>query len=219
LSKEQKEAFKTMKNAFVADLKKADQEGVKISAVNAADKVNKLRQILCGTVMGPDGEYVTLPHGPRTQVLIETIELASAKVLVIVPFKGIIRDLETELTKKGYSVGVLNGDVSITERSNIITAFKTRSDPHVLLCHPRVMAHGLNLVEADTTIFYGPIFSNDEYQQVIERFNRMGQVNPMTIYRIGAHPIEWEIYKTLDERGKMQDTVLNMYRDMLAMET
>ena len=60
------------------------------------------------------------------------------------------------------------------------------------------MAHGLNLTEADTTIFYAPIYSHDQYAQVIERFNRTGQTRKMTVVRIAAHSFEWDIYALLD---------------------
>lgn len=185
-----------------------------ITAVNAADKINKLRQILCGAIKDPaTDEYINLPHGPRTEVLLETIQNASAKVLVIVPFKGIINSLVKEV-EKHYSVAVLNGDVSPKMRDKIILDFKRTPDPHVLLCHPKVMAHGLNLTEADTLIFYAPIYSNDEFQQVTERFNRAGQTRKMTITRIAAHPVEWEIYKMVDNKKLTQDNILSLYKSI-----
>jgi len=209
LSKEQRAAFDEMRNVMQTEAKET-----KITAVNAADKVNKLRQILCGSVKDPQSDtYLTIPHGPRTDVLMESIEEASAKVLVVVPFKGIIQALEKEIAKK-FSVAVLNGDVSPKARDAIILDFKTQADPHVLLCHPKVMAHGLNLTEADTLIFYAPIYSNDEAQQVTERFNRAGQTRKMTVVRIAAHPLEWEIYKLLDTRRVSQESILSLYRSI-----
>ena len=70
-----------------------------------------------------------------------------------------------------------------------------------------VMAHGLNLTEADTLIFYAPIYSNDEFQQVADRFNRAGQTRKMTIVRIGAHPLEWDIYRQLDGKATTQNSI------------
>ena len=204
---EQNDAFQRMKTWMQAEASKTQ-----ITAVNAADKINKLRQILCGVVKDTaTGSYLPLQHQGRVKVLLEAIQSASAKVLVIVPFKGIINTLEQELASH-YSVAVLNGDVSPSVRNKIITNFKTQSDPHVLLCHPKVMAHGLNLTEADTLIFYAPIYSNDEFQQVTERFNRAGQTRKMTIIRIGAHPIEWAIYKMVDNKAINQDNILNLYK-------
>lgn len=207
MTPEQRKAFDGMRTLMQAEAKEAQ-----ITAVNAADKINKIRQILCGSVKDPaTGEYLHIPHQARTDVLLECIEQAAAKVLVVVPFKGIIAELEKELSKH-YSVGVLNGDVSPKRRDQIIKDFKTGADPHILLCHPKVMAHGLNLTEADTLIFYAPIYSNDEYQQVTERFNRTGQKRKMTIVRIAAHPVEWEIYKIVDSKKLTQDNILALYR-------
>ena len=190
--------------------------GAKITAANAADQINKMRQVLCGALKDPaTGIYYPIPHEPRLRALKETIEQATAKVLVVVPFKGIIRLLEQELTKEGYTCAVVNGDVPMAKRSAIFTAFKTQKDPHVLLCHPAVMAHGLNLTEADMLIFYAPIYSNDEVEQVNERFNRAGQKNKMTIVRIGAHPLEWAIYKLTDVRKAAQNNILELYNEAM----
>lgn len=209
MTSEQRAAFEEMRSMMVAEAK--DHE---ITAVNAADKINKLRQILCGSIKDPGtDQYVTLAHDKRTQVLMDAIGEASAKVLVVVPFKGIIRSLEKEISKH-YSVGVLNGDISPKARDKIILDFKKTPDPHVLLCHPKVMAHGLNLTEADTLIFYAPIYSNDEFQQVTERFNRTGQTRKMTIVRIAAHPIEWRIYDVVDNKKLTQDNILNLYKSV-----
>lgn len=210
LSPEQRSMYQQMKSDMQTEAKTQQ-----ITAVNAADKIGKMRQILCGAIKDPlTGDYIDIPHGPRTEVLLECIEQADAKVIVIVPFKGIIRSLEKELSAT-YSVGVLNGDVSAKRRDQIIADFKHTPDPRILLCHPKVMAHGLNLTEADVLIFYAPISSNDEYLQVIERFNRTGQTRKMTVVKIAAHPLEWEVYKMVEGRKVTQEGILDLYKNML----
>lgn len=206
LSTDQEKSFAAMKLAM-----KTAAKTTVITAVNAADQINKLRQLLCGAIKDPvSGDYITIPHAPRTQVLLDAIEQASAKVIVVVPFKGIIQSLVEEVSKH-HSVAILNGDVAPKARDKIIRAFKETPDPRVLLCHPKVMAHGLNLTEADMLIFYAPIYSNDEFQQVTERFNRAGQTRKMTIIRIGAHPMEWAIYSMVDGKKVTQDNILSLY--------
>ena len=214
MSVEQTQAFKRMKNYMQAEFSK----GVEITAVNAADRIIKLRQILCGCIKNPEtDEYITIDHKPRFQVLLEVIESAKAKVIILVPFKGIIRDLDKELRAKHYTVGVINGDVALNARKQIFTAFKTETDPHIILAHPKVMAHGLNLTEADLLVTYAPISGNEDYSQAIERFNRAGQKNKMTIARIAAHPMEWDIYKALDADGFTQQTIMSLYRKVIQM--
>ena len=208
LTRDQVLAYEEMKEEMEMELR-----GVTITAVHAADKILKLRQVLAGCVRDKEtGEYVSIPHQPRVNTLMEAIAHATAKVVVIVPFKGILKELAIQVGKT-YSVGVLNGDVSAGQRKEILYNFKNTLDPHVLLCHPKVMSHGLNLTEADTTIFYAPIHSNSQCQQVIERFDRAGQKNKMTIVRIGAHPLEWEIYKQTDVATSTQMSILDLYKN------
>lgn len=208
LTGEQTKAFNQMRKAMASELKSGT-----LTAVHAADKINKMRQILCGSVKTADGEYADLAHGPRTDTLIQSIEEAAAKVLVICPFKGILPSLKDAVSKVA-SCEVLNGDVSPRARDDIVLRFKTEKDPHVLLCHPKVMSHGLNFTEADTLIFYAPIYSNDEFQQVVERFNRAGQTRKMTVVRMGAHPIEWKIYDMVDKRNFTQNSILDLYKSI-----
>jgi SNF2 family DNA or RNA helicase len=218
LTPSQKTAFATMKALMAADVNNKE-----ITAVNAADKIGKLRQILCGVIKEPDtNNYMAFDYEPRMQVLRDAIESASAKVIVVCPFKGVLRDISYRLAnppkgERAYSVGMMNGDVSVPKRNKIIQAFKHEQYPEVLCVHPKVASHGLNLTEADTLIFYAPIYSNDDFEQVMERFNRKGQTRKMTIVRIAAHSLEWDIYAVIDQRRMTQETVLNLYHRVLRM--
>lgn len=208
LSKEQLKAYSQMRNEMILEW-----AGGQIDAVNAADRISKLRQIALGAVKIPGTEdYTIIDHKPRLKVLLEEIDRAQAKVIVIVPFKGIIKALAEEVGKH-HSVEVINGDVSKTRRDAIFTRFKMDVDPRVLLCHPQVMSHGLNLTEADTTIFYGPIFSNNLASQVIERFNRPGQRNSMTILQMGATTLEWDIFRLVAGQSANQNSMLDLFRN------
>jgi SNF2 family DNA or RNA helicase len=213
MSKDQKKAYERMRIDLVAEA----STGVKITAVNAADKINRLRQILCGAVKISEGKYAPLDHAPRLKVLLECIAEAAAKVLVIIPFKGILRVLEPEVSKH-YTCAILNGDVSKNNRDKIITAFRNDTDPHILLCHPDVMAHGLTLTEADMVIFYAPIYSNDSFQQVTERINRPGQTRKMTIIRMMCEGtrLENDIYAALDKKQEGQNTILDLYERIVS---
>jgi hypothetical protein len=217
LTDEQKKYYAKIKNEMQATI-----GGRPITAVNAGDAINKLRQVLLGCIKDPGSDnYLDVDHKPRFKVLVEAIESAEAKAIVVVPFKGIMytlgRDID-ELNRHGdrkanpLTYAIVNGDVTSKRRVGIFKDFKTTSNPHVLLCHSEVMAHGLNLTEADVVIFYGPIYSNDQYMQVIERINRSGQTRKMSQIRIGCHPLDWAIYKTLDARTTEQNALLDLYQ-------
>lgn len=217
LSPEQEKAYTQMKNYLVAEA-----ASTKITAVNAADKIGKLRQILCGAVKQPDSDtYVILPHEPRLKVLLEAIEQAAAKVLVIVPFKGIVHELKREVQEyhdkqgDGKRCEVVNGDVSLNERNRIFQAFRDDPNLNELICHPQVMSHGLNMTQADMLIFYAPIYSNDQSMQVMDRINRPGQTRHMTILRIAANSLERTIYAMVEGKRESQESILALYRKEL----
>jgi len=210
LTDAQRKAFKEMKEVMQAEAKTT-----MITAVNAADKINKLRQILCGVIKDPiTGEYIVIDHQPRAEALAEIIEQASAKVYVMVPFKGIVYALKKYLSKR-WSVEIVNGDVPRKKRDDIFTRFSEEKDPKVLLCHPKVMAHGLDFTVADVCVLYAPIYSNDEFEQGIERMNRAGQKLPMTIAKIGAHPLDWQIYNMLNARRTTQENILKLFNEVI----
>ena len=219
LSDEQKATYQQMKAHLVA---MAMQE--QITAANAADKISKLRQILCGAVKQTStGMYLVLDHKPRLKVLLETIEEASAKVLIIVPFKGIVPVLRAEINawhmhrKDGRRSEVVNGDVSMTQRNRIFQEFRDDHSLTELVCHPKVMAHGLNMTQADLVVFYAPISSNEESLQVMDRINRPGQVRKMTIVRIMANALEKGIYAIVEGRAVTQESILSLYKKELSL--
>ena len=216
LTDAQVKAFKQMKEVM-----QAEASTTTITAVNAADKINKLRQILCGVIKDPvSGDYIVIDHHPRAEALAEVIESASAKVYVMVPFKGIVYALKKFLDKRWakthqWGVEIVNGDVPRKKRDDIFTRFAEEKDPKVLLCHPKVMAHGLDFTVADVCALYAPIYSNDEFEQGIERMNRAGQKLPMTIAKIGAHPLDWQIYKMLDTKRVTQESILKLFNEVI----
>ncbi len=219
LTIEQQHAYTQMKNYLVTEA-----QAHQITAVNAADKIGKLRQILCGAVKQPGTDaYVVLPHAPRLKVLMEAIEQAAAKVLVIVPFKGIVYELKREVQAHhdkegdGKTCEVVNGDVSINERNRIFQSFRDDPSLNELICHPAVMSHGLNMTQADMVIFYAPIYSNDQSMQVMDRINRPGQTRSMTILRIVANNLEREIYAMVEGKRESQESMLSLYKKELQL--
>jgi SNF2 family DNA or RNA helicase len=222
MSKEQDEMYQEMKNHLVAEAK----SGAVLSAANAADKISKLRQIMCGAIKVGDGDdYEVIPHEPRFKVLTESIKQASAKVLIIVPFKGIARVLQEELDEwhnangDGQYSKLVNGDVSLNDRSRIFQDFRDDPNLNELVCHPKVMSHGLTLTQADMVIFYAPIYSNDQSMQVMDRINRPGQTKKMTILKIVMNSLEQGVYAMVEGKRDGLLDILSLYKNELGINT
>lgn len=211
LSKMQKSWYDMMRQRLVVY---AQQH--QVTAVNAAILLGKLLQICAGAVKTDAGEYVALDLSERLKVLDECVEEAAAKVLVFVPYKGAMRAV-TEHLKKKYTVEQIDGDTSRGERGRIINAFQDHAEPHIIVAHPKVAAHGLNLTAADTIVWYSPVHSLDIYDQANERMARPGQKLQTNIIHLGGCPLEWGVYKVLRNKGKSQDEFLELFKQELQL--
>jgi SNF2 family DNA or RNA helicase len=205
LTAEQKKHYTQMLRHFVTE---AAAEGT-ITAVNEAVKIQKLVQIACGVAYGDDGQNIELDCTPRINLVKEVIEEAGEKVIVFVPLTGTLHMLEKELSKH-WRVGVVNGEVSSTQRNQIFHDFQHNKTPHVLVAHPGTMAHGLTLTAATTILWYGPINSNETYVQANGRIERIGKRQVSNVIHIESTELEHRMYERLRNKQKLQGLLLEM---------
>lgn len=212
MSDTQQEVFNNVKSA----MKHEDQEaGFEIKAVNAAVKLIKLQQIMCGVVKDSNGDPVQLNPKHRLEIVDELVAGAEAKVIIFVPFVNVMHLIVNHLSKK-YEVALVNGDVKKNERDEIFRRFQTDAKLRVLVAHPKVAAHGLTLTAANTIIWYAPTFSVGQYTQANARIDRTGQTLAMSVYNLWCHPVELAIYTLLQARESLQSQVMELYGGALA---
>lgn len=186
--------------------------GEQVTAVNAATNINKLLQISGGAVYSDTGEVVEFDVSNRLQAIKEVIEESSHKVLVFVPFTHTIELLNTYLTKAGISCGIINGQVPVNRRHDIIHDFQTTDNVKVLIIQPQAASHGLTLTAANTIVWYAPVTSVETYLQANARINRPGQKNAMTIVHIKGSEVETRLYKMLSSNIENHTKIIDLYR-------
>jgi SNF2 family DNA or RNA helicase len=206
LTPDQRKHYDRMMRHLVSEVQGSEAT---ITAVNEAVKMQKLVQIACGVAYDDDGRNVELDCSPRVSLVSEIIEEAGQKVIIFVPLTGTLNMLERELGKK-WSVAVVNGAVSASERNTIFRNFQEAKDPHVLIAHPATMAHGLTLTAASTVIWYGPITSNEQYVQANGRVERIGKRHVSNVIHIEATDLEARIYDRLKGKQKLQGLLLDL---------
>jgi SNF2 family DNA or RNA helicase len=212
MSESQQEVFDNVKTAMKHEDR---EEGYEIKAVNAAVKLGKLQQIMCGVVKDSNGDPVFLDPKNRLEVVDELVASAEAKVIIFVPFINSMHLLKNHLSQK-YEVALVNGEVGKNERDEIFKRFQTDDKLRVLIAHPKVAAHGLTLTAANTIIWYAPTFSVLQYSQANARIDRTGQKLAMSIYNIWCHPVELAIYTLLQAKESLQSRVMELYGGALA---
>lgn len=200
----------------------AEVDGKIINAVSARAKLTKLLQIACGAVIANatgDDRIAFIPAENRLTLVKEIIEESGGSVIVFVPFRGVLtyvaEDLSKDKDNKGFAVAVIHGGVSKGERDRIFDEFQNKKTIRVLVSIPHAMSHGLNLTAANTIIWFGPIHSNNVYQQANARVSRPGQRRKQLIVNIEGTRAEQLIYKGLLERQRIQDLLLEILSEKL----
>jgi superfamily II DNA or RNA helicase len=203
LSDEQAKHYKQLLNLTVTEIR-----GSVVTAVNAGVLVSKLIQTACGVVYGADGSAIRLDFGPRLGVLEELIEQNDEKVVVFVPFTGVLDALAEKLRKK-WTVAIVDGGVSKGKRDQIFQDFRRLDNPHIILAHPGAMSHGLDLTAASLIIWYAP-HNKSTYIQACARIDGSRQTVKQDIAHIYATAEEKRAYRVIKEQGRMQDVLLDL---------
>ena len=211
LTPQQMKYYREMKKQLLIEA-----AGEEISSVNAAAKMNKLLQIAGGAVYTDNKEVIEFDVSERLKVVREVIEESSHKVLVFVPFTHTIELLKNYLEAKNISCEVINGDVSLNNRSNIVKDFQTTERIRVLIIQPQAASHGLTLTAANTIIWYAPTTSVETYLQANARIDRPGQKNNMTIVHITGCAVETRIYQMLRGNINNHEKIIDLYRQELS---
>lgn len=207
MTDEQKKAYKDMLSKLATEY-----AGGQILAVNEAVKANKLIQIACGVAYGTNGEEVVIPSKPRMDALKELIDESSGKVIVFVPLTAALETVAKELSKD-WTVAIVHGDTSKSERDLIFSSFQKTDDPRVLVANAATMSHGLTLTAATTIVWYAPVHSNEIYEQACARVRRPGQTKTTVIAHIAGSDVERRVYKRLQDKQSMQGILLEMMKD------
>jgi len=208
LGEKQGKVYKQMETQAYAAI-----EAREITAMNAGVVLSKLLQISCGYVYTRDGETVPLDNDTRISALLDVVNATDRKVLVFVPFKHALAGISAALTADGIEHAVVSGDVSSTERGAIFSAFQQTSKYKVIAAHPATMSHGLTLTAADTIVWFAPVTSLETFEQANARIRRYGQKHKQQILMLQGTPVEKRIYARLRAKQRVQDKLLEMFKD------
>jgi SNF2 family DNA or RNA helicase len=189
--------------------------GAQVSAVNAAAGLSKLLQISGGAVYTDKKEVIEFDVTPRLNELMEVINETEHKVLVFVPYRHTIDTVTNFLESQGLTTAIINGDVSATDRREIITRFQNSDEPRVLVIQPQSASHGVTLTAANVIVFWSPVMSVETYLQCVARIDRVGQKNKMTVVHLQGSEVEKKMYKMLQGKVDLHSKLVDLYREEL----
>ncbi|KAK8956348.1 putative chromatin-remodeling complex ATPase chain [Platanthera guangdongensis] len=116
--------------------------------------------------------------------LLPRLSIDGHRVLIFSQWTQMLDILEWALEVIGVTYRRLDGSTQVNERQTIVDTFN--NDPSIFACllSTRAGGQGLNLVGADTVIIHDMDFNPQMDRQAEDRCHRIGQANPVTIYRL-----------------------------------
>ena len=124
---------------------------------------------------------------PKEKALIDLVaaeRLEGRRVLVYVTHTGtrdITGRMDDILTRHGFRVAVMKADAVAPNRREAWVADKVKQGIDVLICHPRLVQTGLDLIDFPTIVWDETDYSVYVVRQASRRSWRIGQTRPVKV--------------------------------------
>ena len=124
---------------------------------------------------------------PKEQALVDLVaaeRLAGRKVLVYATHTGtrdITERMEQFLTTHGFRVAVLKADTVAPDRRESWVEERVKQGVDVVVCHPRLVQTGLDLIDFPTLVWFETDYSVYVMRQASRRSWRIGQTRPVKV--------------------------------------
>ena len=190
LSKEQKDAYSTMKSAALALLK-----GKVATAPHVLTQMMRLHQITCGHLKNEDGTTTDLKNG-RIDELIDLLDEVEGKVIIWANYVHDIEGLVKAISKEYGDETVVQyyGATSSDDRAKAIKSFQDpKSKVKYFIGNPQTAGYGITLTEAGTVVYFSNGYDLEKRLQSEDRAHRIGQKKSVTY-------VDFIAPKTVDEK-------------------
>ena len=206
LSKEQKEAYSTMKSAALAAVK-----GKLATAPHVLTQLMRLHQITCGHLKNDDDSISELKNN-RMDSLLELLDEVEGKVII---WANYVHDVEKIVAKLCDEYGPETvvqyyGATPQPQRQKAIKQFQDpKSKVKYFVGNPQTAGYGITLTEAGTVIYFSNGYDLEKRLQSEDRAHRIGQKKSVTyVDLIAPKTVDEKIVKALRNKIDIASQVL-----------
>ncbi|MFY7697901.1 MAG: SNF2-related protein [Legionella sp.] len=186
-------------------------QGMGKSQIVLLDALLKLRQVCC------DPKLLAMPEAEmaygcsaKLLVLMELLDelmLEGRRVLIFSQFTSMLALIEEQLVAKKYTYLLLTGQTQ--NRQSLVQRFQEGASS-IFLISLKAGGTGLNLTRADTVIHYDPWWNPAAEDQATDRSHRLGQINPVFVYKlITMGTVEETIVTMQNKKRQLVDGILS----------
>ncbi|CZR62277.1 related to proliferation associated SNF2-like protein [Phialocephala subalpina] len=142
--------------------------------------------------------------------LLPSLFSRGSKVLIFSQFKtqlDILEDYARDL--RHWNVCRIDGSVAQADRQAQIQEFNTNPEFKLFLLSTRAGGQGINLASADTVILFDSDWNPQQDLQAQDRAHRIGQKNPVIIYRLATKgTVEEDLLLSADAKRRLEKLVI-----------
>ncbi|XP_014752353.1 protein PHOTOPERIOD-INDEPENDENT EARLY FLOWERING 1 isoform X3 [Brachypodium distachyon] len=159
----------------------------------------------------PDRRLIQFDCGKLQElaILLRRLKSEGHRALIFTQMTKMLDTLEEFINLYGYTYLRLDGSTQPEERQTLMQRFNTNPKYFLFILSTRSGGVGVNLVGADTVIFYDSDWNPAMDQQAQDRCHRIGQTREVNIYRlISESTIEENILKKANQKRALDDLVI-----------
>ena len=171
-------------------------------------ELTRLRQAACNAQLVD--KKLKIPSSKQAAFLemVDSLHDNHHRALVFSQFTSHLALIRKALDKKGVDYLYLDGATPAKERAQLVERFQTGDMP-LFLISLKAGGLGLNLTAADYVIHLDPWWNPAIEEQASDRAYRIGQQNPVTVYRLIAEgTIEEKIIQLHKTKKSLADALL-----------
>jgi SNF2 family DNA or RNA helicase len=205
----QRDLYETVRVAMDRKVRdEIDRRGLARSHIVILDALLKLRQVCCDPRLlkkpasaAPSAKLETLLE------LMDTLRSEGRKILIFSQFTSMLAIIGDALRAAAIDFALLTGDT--VDRAAPVAAFQG-GKVDVFLISLKAGGVGLNLTAADTVIHYDPWWNPAAESQATDRAWRIGQTQPVFVYKLIARgTVEEKIQEMQARKGNLAKAVLD----------
>jgi superfamily II DNA or RNA helicase len=203
----QRDLYETVRVAMDKRVRDAiDSKGLARSHIVILDALLKLRQVCCDPRLLEAAAAAGSAKLDALLELLDTLLSEGRRVLVFSQFTSMLALIGDALRARAIDYALLTGDTA--DRDAPVAAFQ-RGETSVFLISLKAGGVGLNLTAADTVIHYDPWWNPASENQATDRAWRIGQHQPVFVYKLIAHgTLEEKIQEMQRRKGELANAVL-----------
>lgn len=205
LSPEERQLYEATRREVVQQVQSADGRAL----MHVLSGLTRLRRLCCSPqLVMPEWSQTSSKLDEAMNLLEEAID-GGHRVLVFSQFVDLLSLLRARIAQKQWDYCYLDGGCSTKSRQESILRFRHEAVP-LFLISLKAGGTGLNLTQADTVLHLDPWWNPAVEDQASDRAHRMGQTQPVTVYRLVCEQtVEEKIVALHDEKRALADGLLS----------